>query len=410
MDEINRWADIDEDLLKEISKRFHAYDDYLQLRLVCKEWSLKLAKIPNGNKIPWLLLPDETVKNHSYEDEEIYHLMQLAAADDETLDTCVLEEKDIYHIMLPEMQSDNKFIRGSGHGWVIVQSISDGTIQMLNPFTNRSLDLPPVSTLPDIIDYQPDNHGDEYTLWDFRDIRITLDRDSVHRFEVYKVIINSSPEHDIENFMAVVIFGPNQRLAFYKPGNMRWVEFPTRDKRFEDVIFFQEKIYAINNDGQLYEFDTKIRAGLKGGIHETRPPSEIPVGPHEPKCLIGCANGSLLMLVRYLRHPFLRRIRRDFETYKFDIYELKRNRKEWSTLDNLGNYILVIGFNSSVQIPVPFLSKGNQIWFTDNQTAMQSSFYGPVPQDIGIFDLDHGSFQRVLLEVKFFCPPVWLLP
>ncbi|RYR56204.1 hypothetical protein Ahy_A05g021959 [Arachis hypogaea] len=300
MDEINRWADIDKDLLKEISKRFHAYDDYLQLRLVCKEWSLKLPKIPNGNKIPWLLLPDETVKNHSYEDEEIYHLMQLAAADDETLDTCVLEEKDIYHIMLPEMQSDNKFIRGS--------------------------------------------------------------------------------------------------------------EFPTRDKRFEDVIFFQEKIYAINNDGQLYEFDTKIRAGLKGGIHETRPPSEIPVGPHEPKCLIGCANGSLLMLVRYLRHPFLRRIRRDFETYKFDIYELKRNRKEWSTLDNLGNYILVIGFNSSVQIPVPFLSKGNQIWFTDNQTAMQSSFYDPVFQDIGIFDLDHGNFQRVLLEVKFFCPPVWLLP
>ncbi|RYR56216.1 hypothetical protein Ahy_A05g021971 isoform A [Arachis hypogaea] len=375
MDEINRWADIDEDLLKEISKRFHAYDDYLQLRLVCKEWSLKLPKIPNGNKIPWLLLPDETVKNHSYEDEEIYHLMQLAAADDETLDTCVLEEKDIYHIMLPEMQSDNKFIRGSGHGWLIVQSISDGTMQMLNPFTNRSLDLPPVSTLPDIIDYKPDNHGDEYTLWDFRDIRVTGDRDSVHRFEVYKVIINSSPEHDIENFMAVVIFGPNQRLAFYKPGNMRW-----------------------------------IRAGLKGGIHETRPPSEIPVGPHEPKCLIGCANGSLLMLVRYLRHPFLRRIRRDFETYKFDIYELKRNRKEWSTLDNLGNYILVIGFNSSVQIPVPFLSKGNQIWFTDNQTAMQSSFYDPVFQDIGIFDLDHGNFQRVLLEVKFFCPPVWLLP
>ncbi|XP_015967161.1 uncharacterized protein LOC107490861 [Arachis duranensis] len=209
--------------------------------------------------------------------------------------------------------------------------------------------------------------------------------------------------------MAVVIFGPNQRLAFYKPGNMRWVEFPTRDKRFEDVIFFQEKIYAINEEGQLYEFDTKTRAGLKGGIHETRPPSEIPIGPQKLKYLIGCANGSLLMLVRHVRHPS-RKIRREFETYKFDIYELKRNRKEWSTLDNLDNYILSIGFNSSVQIPVPFLSKGNQIWFTDNQIELQSSFYDPVPQDIGIFDLDHGSFQRVLLEVKFFCPPVWLLP
>ncbi|XP_015961207.1 uncharacterized protein LOC107485207 [Arachis duranensis] len=214
MDEINRWADIDENLLKEISKWFHAYHDYIQLRLVCKQWSLKLPKISNENKIPWLLLPDETVKNQSYEDKEIHHLMQ-------TLDTCAIEEKDIYHIMLPEMQSYNKLIRGSGHGWLIVISRSDGTMQMLNPFTNRRLDLPPVSTLPDIIDYQPDNHGNEYILWDYSDIRITEERDKVHRLHAVKVIINSSPEYDIENFLAVVIFGLYRRLAFYKPANMR---------------------------------------------------------------------------------------------------------------------------------------------------------------------------------------------
>ncbi|XP_016194900.1 uncharacterized protein LOC107635862 [Arachis ipaensis] len=370
MDEINRWADIDEDLLKEISKRFHAYHDYIQLRFVCKQWRLKLPKIPNENKIPWLLLPDETVKNHSDEDKEIHHLMQLGVADDETLDTCALEEKNIYHIMLPEMQSYDKLIRGSCHGWLIVVSISDGTIQMLNPFTNRRLDLPPISTLPDVIDYQPDNHGNEYTLLDYDDVTMTEERDEVHRLHVVKVIINSSPEYDIENFVAVVIFGPYyRRLAFYKPGNMRWT-----------------------------------RSGLKGGIHESRPPSEIPLGPVKSKYLIGCANGSLLMLVRHTG-----RKGEEFETLKFDIYELKRNRKEWSTIDNLGNSILVIGFNSSVQIPVPSLSKGNQIWFTDNQIDLQSSFYRPVAQDIGIFDLDYGNFQRVLPEVKFFCPPLRLL-
>ncbi|QHO05861.1 hypothetical protein HN51_064837 [Arachis hypogaea] len=409
MDEINRWADIDEDLLKEISKRFHAYHDYIQLRFVCKQWRLKLPKIPNENKIPWLLLPDETVKNHSDEDKEIHHLMQLGVADDETLDTCALEEKNIYHIMLPEMQSYDKLIRGSCHGWLIVVSISDGTIQMLNPFTNRRLDLPPISTLPDVIDYQPDNHGNEYTLLDYDDVTMTEERDEVHRLHVVKVIINSSPEYDIENFVAVVIFGPYyRRLAFYKPGNMRWVEFSglefSRDEWFHDIIFFQEKIYAVNYYGQLYEFDTKTRSGLKGGIHESRPPSEIPLGPVKSKYLIGCANGSLLMLVRHTG-----RKGEEFETLKFDIYELKRNRKEWSTIDNLGNSILVIGFNSSVQIPVPSLSKGNQIWFTDNQIDLQSSFYRPVAQDIGIFDLDYGNFQRVLPEVKFFCPPLRLL-
>ncbi|MED6202196.1 hypothetical protein PIB30_102940, partial [Stylosanthes scabra] len=82
-------------------------------------------------------------------------------------------------------------------------------------------------------------------------------------------LINSPP--DSENFMAVAIYGPWFRLAFYKPGNEKWVEFPTRDKEFKDVIFFEEKIYAINDDGQLYEFDTNTIAGLRGGIHETRP-------------------------------------------------------------------------------------------------------------------------------------------
>ncbi|MED6225658.1 hypothetical protein PIB30_095732 [Stylosanthes scabra] len=77
MDEIDRWADINQDLLQEISKRFFSYDDdCMKLRLVYKKWRLKLPKIPSGNKIPWLLLPEETYKNHCYEDEEIYHLMQ----------------------------------------------------------------------------------------------------------------------------------------------------------------------------------------------------------------------------------------------------------------------------------------------------------------------------------------------
>ncbi|MED6159065.1 hypothetical protein PIB30_038846 [Stylosanthes scabra] len=200
MDGIDRWSDIHQDLLKEISKRFFSYDEYIQLGLICKEWSLKLPKTPNGNQIPWLLLPEETFKNHCYEDEEIYHLMQLPLADDETLDTEALVEEEIYHMMLPDMQKQNILIRGSGHGWLVLLSISDGTMQMLNPFTNVSVDLPPLATFPNVIDYQPDNHGKEYTLWDFRDKSSTHCGDWMHRFQVWKVVINSSPDYDNERF------------------------------------------------------------------------------------------------------------------------------------------------------------------------------------------------------------------
>ncbi|MED6211340.1 hypothetical protein PIB30_072807 [Stylosanthes scabra] len=345
------WSHIHQDLLKEISKRFFSYDEYIQLGL--REWSLKLPKTPNGNQIPWLLLPEETFKNHCYEDEEIHHLMQLPLADDETLDTHALKEEHVYHMMLPDMQKQNMVIRGSGHGWLVMVSISDGSIQMLNPFTNVSLDLPPISALP-------------------------------------------------------TIYGQLSRLAFYKAGYTRWVEFPTRDKKFEDVLFFEEKIYAVNKCGQLYEFDTKtIEEGLTGGIHETRPPPNVPVSPYTCRYLFGCDNGSLLKLVRHVGRP---RKTKECEIYEFYIFELKRNGKEWSRLVNLGNHILIIGYNSSAIISVPFLSKGNQIWYADNQMELQSSTWHPIDQDIGIFDLDDGSFHRILSLVKFFCPPVWLLP
>ncbi|MED6183906.1 hypothetical protein PIB30_042294 [Stylosanthes scabra] len=129
---IDQWANIDQDMLNEIAKWFHSYDDYLHLRFVCKQWNLKLSKILNANKVPWLV-------------------SSIAIGGLEPRD---LEEKGIYHLMLPDMLQDN-IIVGSCHGWLISVVIEshEGTVQILNPFTKVQLDLlPPVSTLPNVID------------------------------------------------------------------------------------------------------------------------------------------------------------------------------------------------------------------------------------------------------------------
>ncbi|MED6139187.1 hypothetical protein PIB30_081544 [Stylosanthes scabra] len=80
-------------MLNEITKRFHSFDDYFQL-----------PKIPNANKILWLLSP-------------------IAIGGLETRD---LEEKEIYHLMLPDMLQDNVVIVGSYHGWLISVLINEG--------------------------------------------------------------------------------------------------------------------------------------------------------------------------------------------------------------------------------------------------------------------------------------------
>ncbi|MED6122321.1 hypothetical protein PIB30_038711 [Stylosanthes scabra] len=139
---IDEWANIHHDMLNEITRRFHSYEDYLQLRFVCKQWNLKLPNIPNGNKVPWLVSP-------------------IAIGGLEARD---LEEKGIYYLMLPDMLQDNAIV-GSCHGWLITVVVNEGTVRILNPFTKVRLDdfLPPVSTLPNVIG----NDGSQYTLSDF---------------------------------------------------------------------------------------------------------------------------------------------------------------------------------------------------------------------------------------------------
>ncbi|RYR06604.1 hypothetical protein Ahy_B05g073919 [Arachis hypogaea] len=391
MGEIDRWADIHPDILNEITKRFHSYDDHIPLPLVCKEWNLKLV----SNEIPWLLLPEETFKASFDEEEEIYSLMHLPVTDEDILETKVLEEKGVYHAMLPGMEMLDILIRGSCYGWLITLTISEGMMQMLNPFTKMHFDLPPLSTFPNIVEYNPGD--DEYTFWDFRDKISSLDRDGMHKIQVWKVVINSAPNNDNKDFMAVAIYGQLKRLAFYKPNNNRWSDF-TRNIDFEDVMFFKEKIYAVDYDGQLYEFDTNTESGTMGGIYAA-PPTGFTASTFQLKYLIGCDNGNILMLVRHF--GTLRGTEKELETKKFDIYELRKGSKKWSRLHSLGNFIVLIGLNSSVQmLPTNFLGKGNQIYYTDDLIELKSTDI-PSTRDIGIFDLKDTSFRRILRDVKY---------
>ncbi|MED6190911.1 hypothetical protein PIB30_110640, partial [Stylosanthes scabra] len=108
MAEIDGWANIHRDmLLKEIAKKFYSYDDFIQLQLVCKQWSLKLTEI--SNEILWLLIPEETSSSthHIYDDDEIYHLMQLPIADEVTVvEIQRLGEQGIPHLILPKMHKN----------------------------------------------------------------------------------------------------------------------------------------------------------------------------------------------------------------------------------------------------------------------------------------------------------------
>ncbi|MED6223219.1 hypothetical protein PIB30_071834 [Stylosanthes scabra] len=392
-DHVDQWANIHQDMLNdEIAKRIHSYDDYLKLLLVCKQWNLTLPKNPTaGNNVPWLLL----------------HIG--GTIDDEaatTLDTTSLEQKGIYHLTMrvpPELQYN--LIRGSCHGWLIIVSMYEGTIRMLNALTKVCLDLPPISTLPDVI-----LNGDKLSFHHGVG-RVTADAIRSNKFILWKAIMNSAPVNGNANdFTVVALYAAS--LAFYKPNNGRWLKLNSRHGRFiRDVILFEEKIYAVDDDGHLLEFDTTTtKAGPVERIHEASPPYDIVISKQvcNQKYLIGRADGSLLMVVRHLHDLLGYGGQRYYETFNFDIYELKKNAKAWSRITSLGDYILVVGLNASIQMPAAN-GKKNRIFFTDSyvqEQAVRDYYY----HGIGIYNLEDDSSQTVLDDVIFFSPPVWMFP
>ncbi|MED6118326.1 hypothetical protein PIB30_001554 [Stylosanthes scabra] len=108
MGDIDGWANIHHDILKEIAKHLYSYDDFIQLQLVCKQWSLELPEI--STEILWLLIPEQSSSTHIFEDEEIYHLMQLPIADEVPLEIQDLEENGIHHIKLPGNRRNRQLV------------------------------------------------------------------------------------------------------------------------------------------------------------------------------------------------------------------------------------------------------------------------------------------------------------
>ncbi|XP_019460754.1 PREDICTED: uncharacterized protein LOC109360351 [Lupinus angustifolius] len=439
--ETSQWPELSEDLLHEIGKLLHSYDDYYRLRMVCKEWNKVLPQIPNH---PWLVLP----------------------FDDKAIETRVAEEK-IYYVKLPELHTSK--LRGSCFGWLMVVEF-DGTLRMLNPFTRKHKELPPISTFPDIVEYNPDREK-PYTIKDFKFFNEDGNNsyseeddddedDDAHSYDdpnadsydeaddsnedSYDEDDNSNegdddPNEDDdrndsyicpgstydddykqEDFMAIAIYGQYNRLAFCKRGDNKWTDIPKSQKDdvdadydYEDVIFHQGKIYVIDSFTKIFEYDIKTSSTPLGRIIEIPKPHDLSFLATNWKFayLIGCLDGGLLMVVRHINFYRVLVQNVGFNSPKFDIYKLEKGAKQWSRVFDLKNYALLIGFNLSVLMSANIFPNGweNRVHYTDN--VLPSQFFKSVGgYDIGVFNLEDGKSTLLFPDITVLSsPPIWLV-
>ncbi|XP_022155372.1 F-box protein SKIP23-like [Momordica charantia] len=380
------WTDLPTDLLLQVAHYLDAYTDYVRFRAVRRSWGRVLPRQPRHSyyNIPCLMIP-----YHPHNDNlrGFYNVLN----------------QQVYYLELPQL-TNQKYI-GSSKGWLV--TLDNGlTLQLLNPLTKSQLQLPPISSFPGIIGYDPNNQGEEYTLLRPMDKINTKSRARVHGEYIRKIVLSSlAPSND---FMAVAIYDSSDKLAFTKFGDDKWTAISTSLNNFHDCIYFDGKIYAVNVLGDLGVCSIDGTPTQLVNLPLKRPKLEV-----TSKLYLVETNGDMLMVERLSKYMALfNRGRRcyGYKTIGFNLF--KFDSEGWLKIENLDGCTIFLGLNTSICISSKSCPKlrGNHIYYTFDHEKEPAQVIGShACYDFGVFDMTDRS-RRCLWHDDPSDPFVWPHP
>ncbi|KAM7500816.1 hypothetical protein LguiA_025230 [Lonicera macranthoides] len=390
---MGQWSELPSDLLNAIDAQF-VYADKVRVHAVCESWYSRLPKMPNHKlqQLPWLL----QAVNNKETSHELFNL----------------REEKFYPIDLPEVIG--RFYKGSSNGWVVMGA-GEGSIYakspdiyVIDPLRRVQIQLPPRNTFPDVEGYCADRSGEEYSLLTEGGIYF-FDANHVHLNLLEKVITSSIPSSD--DCVAVAIYGELGTVAWCTRNHEKWTPLHLDvNGPFEDLIFIKNVLYVVSCQGYLLQVEN-IGENPKVTIVAPLLAKHMYAGlgiPHR-MFLVECSDGSLNMVGRFMY---------DNVTFGFKVYKLDLTNSTWLAVDNIGGDIFFLGMNYSLSISSSDLPRyeGNRIYFTDDSWVFlyerERNIRGDsnrVDSDIGVFNLDDGSIERLpCIPRSLWPPPIWV--
>ncbi|KAL3639796.1 hypothetical protein CASFOL_014764 [Castilleja foliolosa] len=380
---------------------------------------------------PWLMLPP-VIEDGG---DTVYKFYNLSED----------KEKSFRRKSEEELADDDAKFVGSSHGWLaLFNQRNNNNLFLYNPITRRHIKLPPIGNLPDPkINLTPDGR----------------------RGSVYKLILSSSPDDD--ECIAMMIFGPERRLAFCHPcRSTEWTpigelyyrlisqNFPILDgvigifpRSYVDIVYSStQKLFFCQTLSTMELECWDLANSLSPRIHSSwkfcrSDYSKKLMGWTEAKRQVNLVYSEeynqLFIVMRYVMkrmspdgsyvHPIYYGKYRGwdnsspygtigFDAYKFD-FGVEKPQLVKGSLDGLSMFI---GINHSIAMPItPQLKKltPNCIYYTDSNrnSVPPSSLYGG--HDIGIFDYTNRTispcynFPVDVESIKRIMPaPMWFTP
>ncbi|KAK3200007.1 hypothetical protein Dsin_023422 [Dipteronia sinensis] len=361
------WADLELGLLTEIARKIELHEDFVAFRRVCISWR-SVAVIENftnkSNQIPWLMLPHKINSN-------LWDLFSISKGTHR-------------QFMLPQAQAQPQRLKCfSSNGWLLTINPCL-SMALLHPFSGRRIKLPHMNT--------------------FKDWNGTLRVSNRQFYFITKFLLSCSSSALDSDYTVIVIHGNMGKLAYFRPGDKVWNTIETWSACYLDVILYQEKIYAIDADGNIMVCDVKGENPTVA--HQV---AKLPWEPYyeEPTSF------SEAYLIE--SDGALRALTRDYDddgTCYFMVFEVDWSTKTWKEINDLGNKALFLGYNSSLSVEVSDTSycKPNCIYFTQDycEARWKNRTFG---KDMGAYNFEDGSitpFYGGGRNIQRLTPPMWI--
>ncbi|GMN44651.1 hypothetical protein TIFTF001_013851 [Ficus carica] len=232
---------------------------------------------------------------------------------------------------------------------------------------------------------------------------------------VYKITtFTPDPIDNPKDLICVVIFEEFCELAYIRPiKDTIWTRITGMERvLFDDVIYFNDKFYALTYKGKLTSFDATdpLESEIKLETDENPSNEEKDLIPYK-RYLIKSHEGELLQVQRY------KDCDRDLNhvTKKFKVFKLTPDESRWVEMKSLGYVAIFLGDNSSTSIMASNFAgcQGNCIYFTHDKDTLTFGTHGP--SDMGMYNIESQSFtsfSNIDAEIiaKMEGEPIWVVP
>ncbi|CAL1361897.1 unnamed protein product [Linum trigynum] len=295
------WSELPGELLTLIEQRYliqlkHA----IRFRAVCKPWRKTLAELQplmfrQSFSSPLLMLPYCNDDDHQNEGCGSQELQCRRLLD--------LSHGQYHHIdFVQGFEKTN--CRGSGFGWLFMLQLPAPVL--LNPLTGKQISLPPFTSLPDVLQYNPERVGGEFVLQhpDGDRVRVGNRRLGLNFLRV--VAMSADPttsEEDSSCTLMAIRTNEGRDLVYCKPGGDRWTLIPDPERisaSCNSIVFWRNRFHVVDCHGNVLRCDIDNPAAptisclVAAGVSVASPFTYLVVGPDD----------ELIMVIKSVRYEF----------------------------------------------------------------------------------------------------------